>query len=319
MSAYATNKPGLEKNTYYDLRVIYKGDESLQELYVGLFLNADIGCPTDDYFGFDKASNLLYFYNQDVVDGSLTDSTCLYGGNYIPTYGSHPPLLGVSIIDHSHNLGITATTLSQRFSDPTAPRLDVYNLNEFEGLWLDGTPQTIGGDGYNPSSTDTTTYLFTDPPNDSNGWSMCAEDIDYLNDISLILTNGGYPVEQDKIIDLTYVLIIVDDVALPCPDITPVIDALSMAKELPVSNQRINTKVASASVSPNPTKDQWNVILQESVNRATITDINGKVLKTLALQGKQFNIDSSDLPSGLYILQVVNNGGRTTSLKLIKS
>lgn len=40
------------------------------------------------------------------------------------------------------------------------------------GKWPDGFPIAAYGNGYDPQSSDTTRYMFSDLPNDPNGWSM---------------------------------------------------------------------------------------------------------------------------------------------------
>ena len=44
-------------------------------------------------------------------------------------------------------------------------------------LWSDGTPLTLGGNGYNPGSIDSSKFAFSDSPFDKNGWSMYHEEI----------------------------------------------------------------------------------------------------------------------------------------------
>src|SRR5690606_32682192 len=47
--------------------------------------------------------------------------------------------------------------------------------NYLSGSWRDGLRFTFGGNARNPGSPDFINYAFTDPPDDTNGWSMCQE------------------------------------------------------------------------------------------------------------------------------------------------
>jgi hypothetical protein len=89
---------------------------------------------------------------------------------------------------------------------------------------------------------------------------------------------------------------------------------------LSVENQNlVSTEI---SVYPNPTKDSFVINTNDLglVNSISITDINGRVVKNLTLDGVSgsTNVDISDLNSGMYLITVKTDNGVGTS-KIIKN
>ncbi len=73
------------------------------------------------------------------------------------------------------------------------------------------------------------------------------------------------------------------------------------------------------SLTPNPAKDQVKIsgMTSGKMNRITITNISGKKMVTKNTTAADYTISISDIPAGLYMIQVEANGVLTT-LKLIK-
>lgn len=74
-------------------------------------------------------------------------------------------------------------------------------------------------------------------------------------------------------------------------------------------------KLASISIFPNPAKDRINIVSNEIIRIAEITNLQGNVLIHEDINAKDFQINISSLESGIYILRLENNKG--TSLKKI--
>ena len=90
---------------------------------------------------------------------------------------------------------------------------------QMKGLWADGSPLTIGQNGYNPGSVDTTKFLFPDDPNDPNGWSMCTANLPNYNN-SIVMSVGPMLMLPGATNTLTISVFSVLDVPYPCPDLT---------------------------------------------------------------------------------------------------
>lgn len=77
-------------NTIFsNLRIINRGEHSLEQARFGLFTDFEIGCATDDFGGCDSLRNLYYGYNG-------TDTDCGTGNSY----GARPGAQGVVYLDH---------------------------------------------------------------------------------------------------------------------------------------------------------------------------------------------------------------------------
>lgn len=147
--------------TFYQYKVINRSTNTLDSMYWGQWIDADLGCYTDDYVACDVKRGLGYTYNGDIDDEIACQS---------PGYGSHPPAIGCdflggplanandgvdndrdSIMDEVGERIMMAffkyydNVNNLPFSNPSGAQMFYYYL---KGLWGDGTPQTYGGKGY---------------------------------------------------------------------------------------------------------------------------------------------------------------------------
>ncbi len=167
--------------TFYRYRLINRSTQALDSAYVGIYSDPDLGDASDDYVGTDLAHELGYVYNADNADGNGVP----------PTYGTPPPALGVQFLgtpaglangrdddgdgstdEAGEQLGLTASSCWAKshgfpLREP-ANALERYNC--LKGLWIDGTPMTEGGNGYQ-SAGPVTTFQFTGDPVTATYWS----------------------------------------------------------------------------------------------------------------------------------------------------
>ena len=71
---------------------------------------------------------------------------------------------------------------------------------------------------------------------------------------------------------------------------------------------------------PNPSKDVINVInsINASITNLEITDLNGRIVKNVKLDGvSETQISVSDLSTGIYMMKIVSDKGTITK-KVIK-
>ncbi len=138
----------VQNATFYRYQLTYYGDAPLDDAYVGLWMDPDLGYRNDDYIGSDSSLSLGFVYNADVFDESNT-LQAQYG------YNDKPPALGAIILQGLNNH--TGSDLGmQYFISPGRPAelgavdvvhsaRTVYNL--MQGLWLGFYPLTYGGNG----------------------------------------------------------------------------------------------------------------------------------------------------------------------------
>lgn len=166
----------LNNTTFYRYQFVYRGPSDLEESYISLWSDPDLGNFGDDYVGSDPELGLGFVYNGDNNDEGA-------GG-----YGSLPPALGYDFfqgplvnddgIDNNGNGEVDEdnerlqvetfyyfTNQGGPTGDPAASEdRGVVSYRLMQGLWKDGVPFTRGGDGYNPGSEDFTLFAFPDDP-----------------------------------------------------------------------------------------------------------------------------------------------------------
>ena len=85
-SAFAfSTKDYLNDATFYNYHLINRGNQNLNNTYMAIWTDADLGYAFDDYIGCDTTRSLGILYNGKSVDGS----------GQVNSYGSEVPMFGV--------------------------------------------------------------------------------------------------------------------------------------------------------------------------------------------------------------------------------
>jgi hypothetical protein len=158
--------------TFFSYRMINRGVEPLDSLYIGMWTDFDLGCFTDDYIGSAPEQNTYFAYNQDFID----DIDC--AGTGIEGFGENPPVQAVTLLNHSLDHFIYGNNAGINAPNPgtTDPETVEEYRNNLQGLFRDGTPISEGGDGYNTSDV-ILDHAFPGNPNDTDEWSMASSNI----------------------------------------------------------------------------------------------------------------------------------------------
>lgn len=224
--------------TFQRYKLINRAIERLDSTYFGMWVDADLGCYTDDYVGCDVSRSLAYVYNADQLDGT-NGCTCDQGIN---TYCDEVPILGVDYFrgplnEFGEELGMSSFTYFNNGSvtptpapgtqDPGTPQ-EYYNY--LSGRWRDGSPFTFGGDGYQQGGP-SIPYAFVDPPNDNDGWSMCAEGLP-VGDRRTIQASGPFTLQPGAVNELIIGAVWVPDQNYPCPSLSRLQKADDVAQDL---------------------------------------------------------------------------------------
>ena len=159
---YCTDNELLDNTIFTSHKVTNASTETLDSMYMGLWTDIDLGCYTDDFIGCIPTMNTFYGYNQDPQDGT-TGCQCDQG---VPTFCDDVPTQAITFLnkDMSSFMPLSFATCP---SDPISA-VQFYNI--LNGLYANGDPITIGGNGC--QGTEPTKFPFPDNPNDSQGWSM---------------------------------------------------------------------------------------------------------------------------------------------------
>jgi len=255
----------LNDMTFYQYKLINRAPEDLIDCYFSFWIDPDLGCYQDDYIGYDPITDMAYVYNQDAVDGS-NGASC----EGVNAYGYDIPIVGFDYIrgplgskifkrDNSGNilynnqgdkilidpipgsglqdtlveLGITSFTYMENclIGAPAPSSCDpkrgeeVGFYNFMRGRLADGTPFI------NTVTNDTTYHVFDGDPNDPTAWSMCTANLPF-GDRRMLMSTGPMLMQSGSVNQLTISIITAFDIKHPCPDISKLRYANTLAQNL---------------------------------------------------------------------------------------
>ena len=173
-SAFAFNTAGaLGSTTFFKYRIQYKGSVPLENTYMGIFSDPDLGAAFDDYAGSDTTLGLGFVYNADNDDdgnyGAAPPSTGydFFQGPLVNDNGLDDDKDG-KIDEDDERLKMTSFAV---FSNGGAIQSDPSNgiemYNYMQGRWKNGQPFTLGGTGLGGAVE--TSFIY--PVNPPGYWS----------------------------------------------------------------------------------------------------------------------------------------------------
>jgi hypothetical protein len=181
----------LHNTIFYSIAVTNKDEENgdLKQAYLGIFNDIDLGCHIDDYVGCTPAKNMSYWYNADGIDGD-TLGRCSDG---IKSYSNNPPVGSLLLL----NRKLDACSILN------LPNTTTINENPLEYYFVMQGKTRIGTPIYDPITNQITTYMYTDNPNDQNGWSMQSQKLPQFDPIFLS-SNSINSLELNKTVRLDF-------------------------------------------------------------------------------------------------------------------
>lgn len=168
MTAWSYNKAGLEDAQFIEWKIINRSTDRIwEDTRMGIFVDANIGDPGNEYLGSDTTRKLGYAYVGLPNDGTGT-------GN---SYGQFPPAYGLKIFEGPFD---KLTNIDQTFSclikiknsgsslapceaDANGEPMGAYNF--LSGLKKDSTPWI------NPQTNQIVRYLYPGDPEAGTGWT----------------------------------------------------------------------------------------------------------------------------------------------------
>ncbi len=178
VSAFAveSHEESINNTTFYRYRLENKGAVELRDMYFGMFVDVDLGNAADDYVGSDSVLGLGITYNGDDFDQGFDG------------YGVDTPAIGFDFVqgplvdnpvggmwtdpDGTVHPGMTRRQMDVFFSHPKSrpPEADTDDPYQFlQGLWHDGSPLTVGGDGLGGMTP--TRFMFSGDATNREFWS----------------------------------------------------------------------------------------------------------------------------------------------------
>jgi PKD repeat protein len=157
-STYAFNQAGPLGNTIFlRFTLANKGSETLEDTYVSVWLDSDLGGYADDLIGCDTTSSLGYCYNATNADAQ---------------YGATPPAVGLvllrgPVVQMYPGVYDTLELGSfVKYVNGGEPSTSTAAYNLMRGLHRDGTPVLE----YETAGNPVTTYMVTGDPVAGAGW-----------------------------------------------------------------------------------------------------------------------------------------------------
>ncbi|MFK7905684.1 MAG: hypothetical protein AB8B69_11190, partial [Chitinophagales bacterium] len=285
--AYAYNSsPKLQNHTFYKYTFTNRGYGRLDDIMLGLHIDADLGQFDDDYVGCDTLRNLAIAYNGDMQDGD---------------YGEDIPIAGIKLLQGPQKSDDTYSdmyTFWYRGSDFTHWGRPSHKQAACYGLWglsQNGTMMTYGGHGTGQGTTPTL-FMYPSDPTDEDGWSECSEN-NPPADRTMFMGVGPFSIEPNQQKELHFAALWVrDNIEHTCPSFAPIQEAADYVQDLfdngLITNIEENpTSIVSKSnvhLFPNPATANTILTLQQeqTLQEGTfqLFDSLGRLVKSVDLK-----------------------------------
>ncbi|MGC9331256.1 MAG: T9SS type A sorting domain-containing protein [Bacteroidales bacterium] len=330
--------------TFQNIKIINRSDTAYNDVFIGIFVDGDLGNPIDDFIGFDVEYNGMLFYNGDCFDEDEGASSGF--GDSIPVQTIS--VLNATVTDSGTVVSIEDTVSAffyfNNYGGSAHPATtDPADAEEYysylNGTWKDSTKLFYGGTGH--YSDDSTTnieakYAF---PGESDPeffgtdgvsvppWSEVTENNE-PGDRRGMMSIGPFTLEPGDVheIELLYGYIpyeIMDtfDCGNELPDYTPVLDSLItwsdedripsnyLAADTISGGMEKPTRCESVNIFPNPAADMVYIQSTFPVKYVSVINSVGVKLERYPVSGeKQFSFSTSELSSGEYFIEISNDG-----------
>lgn len=328
--AFASDDSILHRTTFYDYKIINRGQEDLIDLYAGHWVDSDLGCFTDDQMGSSPEHNLYYIYNRNGID----TEPCDLG---IASYGNTAPVNIFQVVSSRYKEGMTAADplmrsvaniyLDQLIVAPpeiSSPIIAEEYYNLLLGKWSGGVPITRGGIGFNTDGA-VTRFAFDGGEHNGAPWRYCTESVPF-GDVHQTYATGPFYLQPGAVGDFTLAVTTIFGVDFPdgtCPATTPIFAAAEHIKQLYDDNcgaslfTATETPRAASSIGlevfPNPTAGVVTFRLPAAVraDRIVIMDLAGRTLFSQSGGSEPMTLDlrAKGLRTGAFLYRLQTNSG----------
>ncbi|MES2479615.1 MAG: T9SS type A sorting domain-containing protein [Bacteroidota bacterium] len=282
----------VDRIVFYEFTMFNKSTERYSDFRFGLFSDADLGNPFDDYIAFDSSHRMGIEYNAVMPDGA----------NGANSYGSHPPITGLSFVEMPGDVYPSALLAAGSFTyfrnesgTPTRnPRVDTEYNNYMHAKNADGIPMAAGK------------YVFPI----SGGAEMCDKKMP-PGDQRYVIASGDYIFQPGTKTKIAMAFMATDTLGYTCPisSFKPITDLADTAwkvywNPLPLSVSEKELASKAFKLYPNPAE---SVLFVETLGKANkdesirIIDALGKTIQLpMSKNNQQYEINISTLAAGIY-------------------
>ncbi len=310
-------------------KLLNKSGGDLSEFKIGIWMDADLGCFFDDYFGCDTLLNTQYIYNSDNEDGA--EPQCIG----IPTYGENPPVQAVTFLNQK--MGNLNYFNRAPFGNPPPATVEPENATEFynylTGKWRDGTPMTLGGSGCNPTNIESSNYVFHSLPTDPNGWNMVNVQLPHYDWQTVMSTESiSFPEGGQLILDAAYSYHrqpganYLENVNVALSEIPSIQEYYNngfsgSCSQVVRTKESFDNKI-NPTISPNPSNGTFDLDFEKTSTPSEISlfDFSGNMitLEEIPPNSDSHTIDlGGQLQTGIYFIKHTFPDGKFSMKKLI--
>lgn len=317
--SFNTSDP-LNNAVFMEYKIVNRSVSEIEEVYVGNWIDFDIGCYNDDFMGCDSNLNFFYAYNGDAFDEDC-------GGAM--GYKSEIPFCGEVFL----NQKLSSFIMPGRGTNPIRGDATVPKdfVNYLGGRWLDGEKIKVGGNGHpsdSGASLVSTTYMFPADPRDTVFWNeSTVGNVPF--DRRGVGASGPFIIESGQSLELALAIVFTSDASKQgwddfdtfksdvnfvqnyydnnidyCPYWTTDVAEITFKNEI--------------SIYPNPARDIISIDFGKTNSAQVVMyDAFGKEVLSYRINGnKVHTLDVSSLQRGFYLLSI-NDGQQVVSKKVL--
>jgi len=275
----------LNRTNFVNIKAYNRGTETYSDMKLSVFTDFDLGNYADDFGGTDLSRKLSYVYNGDNMDEANSG---------VAGYGADPPAMGMISLNHP----LMASIFPDSLPDPGNEFLNVLN-----GKQVDGTAIMNGG-------TPTTFHYSDTLINGYNEVALNHAPADKRNFATISL--GTFAPNSIKCIDFAWIYArkiadsspfrSVDSLLKTADFIQDFYDSVNYCTDGTLQVDKLNT--VEFNVYPNPSNGLVTCISDRNIDRVEVWNMEGELIRTFRIEGKEINLDLSPLTAGVYLLKI---------------
>lgn len=307
---YAYNDPGetaVNQTVFVHYTITNRGG-NLNQAYLSMWTDIDLGFGFDDFIGTDTALNAVYGFNGDSIDGTAT-----YG------YMDAPPAVGIVFLNRSLDGNMF---YFNDFTPTGNPEVAQHFYGYQTSYWKDGSPLTIGGAGYDTSAAAAATpFAFAGDPVTNTGWHMGTVSNINPSDWRVLPSHRAETLLSGESVcfDVAFTwardtsgtnLSNLDLLRDRIQDIHSFYQSESNNCPSPLASVEPGIHLPEVRLFPNPADEKIHILIDEIAGRnvqITLRDLQGRMILTHTIRENNpltAELDIASLSQGIYLAEV---------------
>ena len=341
----------LNDATFFQYRIVNKNTAPIENAFVGIYVDADLGFLDDDMIGSDTSRGMGFVYNVDNVDEGETG------------YGASPPAVGVLLLDgpvadldntdndgdgvvDESNERLEMTAFGHTFRGESIAPIQYYGRHYYlhmQGRWRDGKQFTVGGNGRD-FSNERTACLYPGDPVTNAYWSEVNSDGQGTQvepgDRQFFLSSGPFTILPNEENNFTFAVVWArgDNHLDSITALRAAADRVNLAYDTDYLSDQLGYPAIPDPIRPNLSAnlganfpEPFSIVTRipfrvphPAAVRITVLDVLGRVVAMLVndqYAAGEYSIDFDGLgfSSGMYFYRIeIGHASATRSMMLVK-